>query len=180
MNTCGTCRHAARGSLPQERICQAAQGNAVRAQQSACSRYAISARAYLEEIGNATRRLEDMSYRAQRYRDMACRATGSMEAARTSGTGGRSRIETNVNKCIDLAADIDRWAAALRAQYETACEMIEGVQEAAGRELLELRYLRGMRWEDIGRRMGYELRQVYRIHGRALRAVQRQMEARKL
>lgn len=146
----------------------------------ACSAYAISARAYLEQIGNATRRLEDMSYRAQRYRDMARRATGSMEATRTSGTGGRSRVETNVNSCIDLAADIDRRAAVLRAQYETACEMIEGVQDAAGRELLELRYLRGMRWEDIGRRMGYELRQTYRLHGRALQEVQAQMTERKI
>lgn len=179
MTTCKTCRFAGRTPRREERFCSA-QRSEVRSDQGACPAYAISARAYLEQIGSATRRMEDMSYRAQRYRDMACRATGSMEAVRISGTSRHSRVETSVIGCLDLAADIDRRAAALRAQYETACEMIESVQNVAGRELLELRYLRGMRWEDIGRRLGYELRQVYRLHGRALQEIQAQMTERKI
>ncbi len=176
MNTCRSCRFAAGATSRQKRICRQS-GATVDAESRACGAYALSARAYLERIGNATRRLEDMSYRAQRYREMARRATGSMEAARTSGTDGGSKVAGNMDRCIDLAADIDRKAAELRRQYDAACAMIEQVQDADGREVLELRYLRGMRWEDIGRRMHYNERQVRRMHKRALLDVQRQMDA---
>ena len=159
------------------RIC-ATDAQTVRAEAQACPCFAISARAYLERIENATRRLEDMSYRAQRFREQAMRATGSMEAARISGTDDRSRVSRNMNSCIDLARDIDRQAAMLRGQYETAYAMIDAVQSVEAREVLELRYLRGMRWEDIARRMHFDERQVRRLNRRALEDVQRQMEER--
>lgn len=177
MATCGQCRHACRVERREMRIC-ARDAQTVRAEAQACPCFAISARAYLERIENASRRLEDMSYRAQRFREQAMRATGSMEATRVSGTDGGSKVSRNMNSCIDLARDIDRRAAALRKQYDAACQMIDNVQSANAREVLELRYLRGMRWEDIGKRMHYDERQVYRLNRRALEDVQRQMDAR--
>lgn len=177
MATCGQCRHACRTESREMRFC-AMDAQTVCAEAQACPCFAISARAYLERIENASRRLEDMSYRAQRFREQAMRATGSMEATRTSGTDGGSKVSRNMNSCIDLARDIDRRAAALREQYETACAMIDAVQRADAREVLELRYLRGMRWEDIGRRMHFDERQVRRINRIALEDVQRQMDAR--
>lgn len=177
MTTCGQCRHACRTECRETRIC-ARDAQAVAANAQACPCFAISARAYLERIENATRRMEDMSYRAQRFREQAMRATSSTEAARTSGTDGASKVSRNMDACIDLARDIDRRAETLRAQYETACEMIDAVQRADAREVLELRYLRGMRWEDIGKRMHYDERQVRRINRHALEDVQRQMDER--
>ena len=61
------------------------------------------------------------------------------------------------------AEELGRMTEYLRAEY--------AVPDAAGREVLELRYLSGLTWVQIARRMGYEERQVRRIHQRALDAI---------
>lgn len=177
MSTCRSCRHASRGQDAGTCVCHA-QNRIVPERGQTCGQYAISARAYLESIGNATRRLEDMSYRAKRYRELASRATGSMEACRTSGVEGGSKVSRNIDACIDLAQEINQRAARLKERYTAACEMIEGVAYADEREVLELRFLRGMRWEEIGKRMRYDERSVRRISRSALEDVQRQMDER--
>lgn len=146
--------------------------------QYACERYGISAYAYMAQIKSATRRIEEMSHRARRYREMACRATGSMETAHAGGGGNESRIEKNISSCMDLAADIEKRARMLRERYETASGMIDGVVDDVGREVLELRYLSDMRWEEIAARMCYSERQIRRAHKKALEDVQAQMDAR--
>lgn len=175
MSRCKQCRSACRAEDRDERFCRKLR-KTMQSDAPACADgFQISARAFMESIARADKRLEDMSMRAQRYRENAHRATGSMEAARVSGTAGRSRIETNMNRCIDIARDIEREAEQLRAQYERARSLIAGVSDPAGREVLELRYLSRMRWEEIAGRMHYDERQVRRIHGLALREVDAQM-----
>ena len=65
------------------------------------------------------------------------------------------------------AEELGRLAERLRVEYAHALALIEAVPDAVGREVLELRYLSGLTWMQIARRMGYEERQV-RIHQRAL------------
>ena len=176
MYRCKQCRHARKGETWDKRFCQLRE-QSVQAEELACAEgFQISARAFLESISRADKRLEEMSFRAQRYRDMAKRATGSIEATRVSGTAGRSQVESNINRCIDIANDIDRQAAQLRERYAQAMRAIEGVSDPAGREVLELRYLHRMRWEEIAKRIGYTQRNIIRLHGIALREVEAQID----
>lgn len=175
MRMCKQCAHARRACDWAERSCSL-KGETVRGDAIACGEFELSARAYLESISRADKRLEDMSWRAQHYREIAYRATGSMEATRVSGTAGRSKVEHNINRCLDIAQDIDREAEALRTRLARAREMIDGVSDPQGREVLELRYLSRLHWEEIAKRMNYTQRNVAHIHGAALREVQMQME----
>ena len=177
MRTCKQCAYAYRAEEWTERKC-GHKGETVRAEAIACEAFKLSARDFLESISRADKRLEDMSWRAKHYREIAYRATGSMEATRVSGTAGRSKVEHNINRCLDLAQDIDRQADALRGNLALAYEMIEGVTVPQGREVLELRYLRRLSWEEIAERMKYEARQTQRIHRKALREVQAQINQR--
>lgn len=80
--------------------------------------------------------------------------------------------------------------AGARRQLEAACVRVERavgelvdskarvrgvvdlVRDPDERALLRLRYLSGMKWEEVARAMHYTERQVYRIHRRALLAVE--------
>ena len=67
-------------------------------------------------------------------------------------------LENEINADIDRLVDLKREMATL----------IERVVDPSHRLLLEMRYLGGNTWEDIAQKMGYDLRWVYRLHGKAL------------
>ena len=141
-----------------------------------CPMYAMSARAFMERVINANRRIRNMQQQAQRYRDMAMRSTSTMHAVRTGGTDARSKVEDGTCAFMDISRDIEEQARQLREIIRQTSEIIGRLSDPVEREVLELRYLSGLRWEDIGRRMIYDERQVRRIHVKALEHVQREMD----
>lgn len=177
MNRCKMCRYARWMQDKDTRLCMQSGGK-VAADRAACEKYCISSREYLSRLGGMLCQIEGHSMQAQRCRESAYRATGSMEATRVSGSSAsRSRVEKEMGKCIDLSRDIERIAQDLKVRYDAGCRMINGASEASLSELLALRYIEGMRFEDIARKMGYTDRQVRRMHRRALEDVQAQMDA---
>lgn len=56
-----------------------------------------------------------------------------------------------------------------RGKIERTIETVKGGRE---RTLLRMRYIQGMRWEDICVAMGYEWAQTHRVHGEALKEVE--------
>lgn len=90
--------------------------------------------------------------------------------------------EKNANRLIDELVT-------KRLEIENA---IKGVQDAAQREVLERRYLLFQRWESrfdertgeyvkgIAESMGYSERQIYRLHGKALKNVSVNVSERQL
>jgi DNA-directed RNA polymerase specialized sigma subunit len=54
-----------------------------------------------------------------------------------------------------------------------AARTIEKIGDEKMRQVLSLRYLSGLRWEEISNKIGYTLRQTFRLHGRALAAAGR-------
>lgn len=90
--------------------------------------------------------------------------------------------EKNANRLIDELV-------MKRLEIENA---IKGVQDAAQREVLERRYLLFQRWESrfdertgeyvkgIAESMGYSERQIYRLHGKALKNVSVNVSERQL
>ena len=76
----------------------------------------------------------------------------------------------------DLAEDIERWTAAVRAVRE----VIGGVAEPCLRAVLEHRYLRMQSWEQIAVDMGYSWRHLHRVHGVALAETRKVLQDRKI
>lgn len=172
MNTCETCRYGGH----MEKRCMAPEGIPQYVGADGCPMYAMSARAFMERVMNAQRRITHMQQRAQRYREMAMRSTSSMQATRVGGTDARSKVEDGACAFMDICRDIEEQANRLRDTIRQTSEVIDRLSDPVEREVLELRYLSGLRWEDIGRRMMYDERQVRRIHVKALEHVQREMD----
>ena len=141
-----------------------------------CPMYVMSARAFMERVMNAHRRIKSMQQRAQQYRALALRSTSAMQAVRSGGTDARSKVEDGACAFMDISQDIEEQARQLRELIRQTTEVIERLSDPVEREVLELRYLSGLRWEEIGRKMIYDERQVRRIHVKALEHVQREMD----
>lgn len=181
MSCCRMCRFSARFKARRDKsVCwlDPASPRIVDADGQVCSQYCISAQAYMEDVTNLQRRIAVKEECAQRYREMATRETGQMEAVRVGGTPGRSKVASNMDKYIDIEREIAKDVDRLRHKIAITMELIEGTETPEQKELLELRYLCGYKWEDVARRMHFDRRQSQRIHKRALESVQRQMDAR--
>ena len=82
------------------------------------------------------------------------------------------------SSCMDLseyAAQLDELLTELKDQMEQRIRIrreitqrIEAMQDETEKTVLRLRYIHCLRWEQIAERMGYSLRNITKIHGKAL------------
>lgn len=63
-------------------------------------------------------------------------------------------------------SDLSDYVVAMERQIDLAIRRMENPDE---QRVLRLRYLWGLNWDDIGRKMGYDPRHARRIHGWALK-----------
>lgn len=179
MNTCKTCRYISWREENGGRMCtRMPQARKVNATNTACDAYQMHTREFFQRVCNANRRLEAMAEQCERYRDLAMRATGNMQALRVGGTNRRSKVEDGVINLIDILQEIDRHAGQLRKWRDEACAVIEALDDPLAKEVLELRYFNALGWGEIALRMQYEIAQVHRIHRRALELAQREIDRR--
>ena len=123
---------------------------------------------YLSQAYYLDRRINSKIEQVANLRELASKATSSIHAERVSGTTQRSPMENAVLKLIDLEHeindDIDRLVD-LKRQLNA---LISEIDNHAYKMVLELRYLSGNTWEEVAGIMGYDLRWIYRLHGKAL------------
>lgn len=83
------------------------------------------------------------------------------------------------SSCMDLseyAAQLDELLTELKAQMEQRIRIrreitqrIEAMQDETEKTVLRMYYINWLKWKEIADRMGYDVRNVTRIHERALR-----------
>ncbi|MCH5186819.1 MAG: DUF1492 domain-containing protein [Oscillospiraceae bacterium] len=107
----------------------------------------------------------------QRLRHLAMSITPNYEGEPVSGGEVKSRTEEIVVKICSLEeriqSEIDDYVDVQREIREA----IVNVKNPNERLLLRERYIIFRSWEDIAEKMGYSVRSVYTIHGRALRKI---------
>ena len=84
-----------------------------------------------------------------------------------------SRMEETVVKIIDLESEIDRDIDTLVNLKREIMRVVNRIEPAEYRTILEMRYLQFKKWEQIALLRSTDLRWVYRMHGRALNEVQK-------
>lgn len=169
---CRTCRFC---GYPQKG-CMAAGGMPRYMPEDGCPLYAMSAKAFMESVLHAQRRIAGMQERADMFREMATSVGGGIVHGGQSGGFVESCIEKHVQAFMDVCGDIEKEIAVLRARMRDVSEAISCLPDVKERELLELRYLNGQKWADIAKRLGVEERQLRRLHDKALENIQRDMD----
>ena len=133
----------------------------------------MTAKEVLEQLSRRDARIEGMRERLQRYRELAEGQRARLRSLPGGGQRRTSSVEEYVSKIVDLTrevdAQIDEYVDLTRAIDAT----IAALKDQRFQDLLRWRYMSGWRWERISRAMGYEERQVYRLHALALSAFAR-------
>ena len=133
----------------------------------------MTTREYLRQLSRRGARIEAMRERQRRYRELAQGSAAHLCNVPGGGQRQVSSVEEYAVRMIDLEREMDRRIdeyAALTLKIETAIDRIE---DGRLRDLLRWRYMNEWDWEKIAQALGYERRQTFRLHGKALEAFER-------
>ena len=95
-------------------------------------------------------------------------------------TNAKSKTNDITDRTADTIARIDQIKRQIQKEldsylnlFEQITKQINVLPDAAQRELLTLRYVKGLKWEEIETTIGYEQRHCHRIHCKALQEFDR-------
>lgn len=129
----------------------------------------MTAKQFLSQAYRLDKRIERRTEDIARMRARMEKATAQLTGMPRGGSGG---------DWTDVSIRVLEYEASVKAEIAELCrvkrlirEAIDAVEDARYRELLELRYIVGMRWERIAVEMNYSFDRIKHMHGEALRAV---------
>ena len=136
----------------------------------------MTAKEYLSQAYRLDQRIDAKIEQVMSLRNLAAKATSTLSDAMPSGTRNIHRMEDIIIKIIDfeneINADIDRLVDLKREIVST----IKSVPNLECQMLLELRYLCFKPWEQIAVEMGYGIDNIFRLHQKALKEVDKTIQ----
>jgi len=136
----------------------------------------MTAKEFLRRARGVDRRVDEATERVDRLR--AKLEAGRMSSLTGMPRGGSGDWTQTADRLIELEQRVNARIRELVRLKHAAMDAIDRVDDARQREVLELYYLDGYKWEQVAERMGLDERQVFRLHGRALQRIEVPEEGR--
>ena len=133
----------------------------------------MTAKEYMEQARYLDMQINSKIEQVRSLNELATRVTTVYSDMPHSPNRNTSRMEETIAKIIDLESEIDRDMDALVDLKREIMRVVNSIESAEYRTILEMRYLQFKKWEQIALQMSTDLRWVYRMHGRALNEVQK-------
>ena len=133
----------------------------------------MTAKEYMEQARYLDMQINSKIEQIRNLNELATKATTVYSDMPHSPNRNTSRMEETVVKIIDLEREIDRDIDALVNLKREIMRVVNRIESAEYRTILEMRYLQFKKWEQIALLMSTDFRWVYRMHGRALNEVQK-------
>ena len=127
---------------------------------------------YLSQAKFLDQRINSKIQQVAALNDLATKATSTLTGMPRNPNHATSTMEEAIAKIIDLQAEINSDIDTLVDLKRDLSATIKAVGNTEYQTVLEKRYLCFQSWEQIAVEMGYDLRWLYRIHGKALDEVQ--------
>jgi len=119
---------------------------------------------YREADGSLNQKLEELS----RLKALCCKVTTTMS---DMPKGGCAVKEDTYIRMIELGNEINTDIDALVDKRHEIEQLIMTVGNPTLQTLLRYRYINGDKWDVIATKMGYEVSNVFKLHGQALGAL---------
>ena len=126
----------------------------------------MTAKEFLRQARGMDRRIDRATERVERLR--ARLESGRMSHITGMPRGGGSDWTETADRLIELEKMVNARVREMCRIKRLAMEAIESVDDMRYREVLELYYLDGFTWEQVAQQMGYDVRHITRLHGKAL------------
>lgn len=131
---------------------------------------------YLQQIPKINRLIDNKAHEIECLRELAEKITSVMQGDRVqSGSGAQSRMADCVDKIVDLQDELLRDVEKLIEQKRKIMKVADNL-EGTYADIVYKRYFQEMRWEDIAESMGTSRQWVIKLHGNALKKVDKLLE----
>ena len=109
--------------------------------------------------------------------DRATNITPRIKEINVQGSGASDKMAEAVAQIADEAERLKAAKQRVDAALADVLTAINAVQDEMQRTVLLLRYVEGLEWQRVAEQIHYEIANTYILHGRALWAVRKWMEA---
>ena len=134
----------------------------------------MTAKEYLSQAIWLDHRTTNKLEQKEQLEALAKRVTVNFTQEKVSG--GRattSPMEDATVKLIDLCHEINDDIDELITLKAEILEIISKVDDPVSQLLLQMRYIEGKTWEEVAYDLDYNSRTVFKIHGRALKEIEK-------
>ena len=132
----------------------------------------MDAKMYLMQVINIDQQINCKLDQLGRLKALATHTTSTFSDMPKNQHNNNSRLEETVLKIIEMEHSIDAEIDRLVDLKAEVRKQISLLPDARCRLVLEERYLNGAPWEAIAAEMGYTVRNVQILHGKALQEFQ--------
>ena len=132
---------------------------------------------YFEQALTLNKRINSKLDHLSTLREMTTKASITLSDMPRSSSRNMYQMQDIISKIVDLEneinEDIDRFVDKKREYMR----IIREIRDPVSQLIMEQRYLCCRTWEKISEELGYDLRWLHRLHGRALQDADRIIQA---
>lgn len=134
----------------------------------------MTAKEFLQQYLNAEHAINAKLEEISRLRALAMRTTivPDEDHVFVQSSAG-DRMATIVGKIVDLEREVDKEIDELQEIRRRVQTAIDSIPNADQRNVLALRYIKGLRFNVIAEQLTYHYRWVLELHGRGLKAIEK-------
>lgn len=129
----------------------------------------MTVKEYLSQAYRIDQRINSKLEQVASLRDLSRKATATLSDMPHNPNKNVHSMEGIIVKIVDLENEINRDIDDLVDLKRDVVALIKEIKNPEYQTLLELRYLSFKTWEQVAVIMRYDLRWIYRLHGKALK-----------
>ena len=126
---------------------------------------------WLSEFGRSDCEIRQIEEEIAYWNSRAQRVTAVISALPGGGGKQDDPLQKAVEQMEALRELLGKRCQMLVRRHGQMAAAVGGLADEKLRGVLWMRYFEQLTWEEIGQRMGYEQRQIYRLHKKALGTV---------
>ena len=131
---------------------------------------------YLSQARHADMRINNKLEELSSLKALAEKVTTTYQKDMVDGSRDVHKREEIICKLIELQKQINSDIDQLVDLKIAMRQIIESLPNVEDRTVLELRYIRFLKWQDVADSMGYSLRRVHNFHDRAIQYLEENNE----
>lgn len=128
----------------------------------------MTTKEYLSQAYRIDQRIDSKLEQVMSLRELLGKATATLTSTPRPATLDPRSMEEIVAKMVDLENEINEDIDTLVDLKQEITRVIKSVENPEYQTLLEMRYLRFKRWEEIAIELNYSMQYAFRVHERAL------------
>lgn len=128
----------------------------------------ITTKSYLQQITRLEKMIQNKLSEIYRLKTMACSVTILSEKDKVQTSFDKDRLGSTVAKIVDLEGDTDKLVNEFTDKRNHIIQQIDSMSNTDYYNILSLRYVNGNTFEEISKLTTWSIRQVFKLHGKAL------------